>query len=350
MKNNHFALLSTIFALLFTLSSLVQAAPVSVDCDSGDLLTDAINSASPGTIILVSGTCRESVTITTNDLTLIGDDSGSRATLSGMDFPAPQSLITIDSAVRINISGFILEKGLFGILAKDNASVAIANTDTINNIIGIIITTSSHANLKDVNIKGTEPHAMVIGLEVTGGAVVRTEGIVNISGSASFGFDVIIASSLTLLNGAVFNSFENTLGGQVSVGSAFFADTDASMNIHNNATIGFSCNSGSSCRLFNASINANDNGLDGVDVVSAGNLEIDGHSVVTATNNGREGISIDDSTVNLFGFFSTDPGLPKIVTTNNGKNGVFLEFGSQLDIGHNGSIIATDNGAAGVGR
>ncbi len=346
MKNKYFTVLFSTSMLLFSFTSHAQT--VSIDCDSGDSLIDAVNGALPGTTILVSGTCYESITITTDDLTLIGDDSGSKATLSGITFPFPQSLITVESAVRVNISGFMLEKGLFGVLAKDNASISVANTDIVDNTIGISITTNAHAHLKDINIEGTEPRTMVLGLEITDSAVVRVEGTINISGSHAFGFQVITTSSLTLLKDAIFNSTGNTLGGQISVGSAFFANDNASMNTNENSTIGFSCNTGSSCLLFNASINANDNGLDGVDIVSAGNLEVDGHSVVTATNNGREGISIDDSTVNLFGFFSTAPGLPKIVATNNGNNGVFVEFGSKLDIGRNSAIIASDNGAAGV--
>lgn len=349
MRKNYLIEPLLAIGLFFILNTSAYAATVTVDCDSGESLNDAVIAATPGTTISVSGTCRESIKITTNDLTLVGDESGTRATLSGTTFFFPQSLFIIDGAVRVSLSGFNLDNGLFGVFAKNNASVAVTNTDAIDNIIGIHVLTNSHAHLKDVNMTGTAgAEKMALGLEVVDGSVVRIENSVNISGSLAFGFDIITGSSLSLLEEATFTSANNTLGGQISVNSAFFAAKNSTINTHNNATLGFSVNTGSTAMLFNAALNTHDNGLDGVDVVSAGNFEIDGHSIVTATNNGREGISIDDSTVNLFGFFSTAPGLPKIVSTNNGANGVLVEFGSKLDIGRNSSIIAADNGDAGV--
>ena len=100
--------------------------------------------------------------------------------------------------------------------------------------------------------------------------------------------------------------------------------------------------------LFNANMTASNNGLDGLDVVSASNFEVDGESQLTAEFNGREGVSIDNSTFNMFGFFSGVPGLPNVTANNNTINGVHVESTSKFDVGRNASVTALNNGNAGV--
>jgi nitrous oxidase accessory protein NosD len=156
MRKNYAKELFFCICMFFALNANIHAITVSVDCDSGDSLSDAITAATPGTTLSVSGTCHESINITTNNLTLTGNESGIRATLSGSHFVLPQSLFVIDGALRVIISGFNLHNGLFGIFAKNNASVSVTNTDAIDNIIGVHVLANSHVNLQDVNMIGTE--------------------------------------------------------------------------------------------------------------------------------------------------------------------------------------------------
>jgi len=53
--------------LLFLSVSAVANATV-VDCNAGDSLAAAVNAAVPGDTVSVSGVCRESIVITTNDI------------------------------------------------------------------------------------------------------------------------------------------------------------------------------------------------------------------------------------------------------------------------------------------
>ncbi len=330
--------------LFFSSCFTVHAATIAVNCDANESLGGAVATAAPGDTISVSGICREFVLITTNDLTLVGDDTGSKAIISGEGVFPPGNPLTVDGAVRVVIRGFITENGIFGISARNNASVSMANVESRNNIFGVHIATNSHAKLSNIDIANSQ----AIGLEIENGGVVEISDTLNVSGSNVFGLEAVTGSSLKVHENAVVNSFGNLLGGQISVGASLFVDRGAAINVTDNATIGLSINTGASAILFNSELNAMNNGRDGLDVVSAASLDVDGDSIVTSNDNGREGISIDNSIVNLFGFFSQEEELPKIVANGNVQNGVLVENTSKLDIGRNSSIEAFGNGAAGV--
>ena len=104
------------------------------------------------------------------------------------------------------------------------------------------------------------------------------------------------------------------------MGASIFLN-ESSVNVTDNFTIGFSINTGASAVMFNSHMNTSGHGLDGLDVISAANLDVDAESSVTASNNGRDGVSIDDGTLNMFGFF-VDPG-PKLTANDNGNHGRF---------------------------
>lgn len=306
--------------ILLSIYSTVEAAVVDVDCNTSPpgALSTAVAGAAAGTTINVSGTCRDAVIIDKDDITLVGNLNGSKASITGF---FPQDRITIDGASRVQISGFVIENGVFGIFSTANASFTLRDSDISNNILGMDVNNGSNAFI---------------------------EGIVTFSNNQSFGFEVINSSTLTIQGGAVCETSANTLGAQISVNSSLFAERGAGINVMNNATIGLSVNTGSTGMLFNANLNTHDNGLDGLDVVSAANFEIDGDSEINSENNGRDGVSIDNSTLNMFGFFSTQPGFPRLTSRANGGNGILVEEMSKLDVGRNSSIVATDNGAAGV--
>lgn len=64
--------LSTLLA-----SQTLWATSINVDCDTGDSLADALNSAPTGTQILANGTCAETLTIHKSDITGLSVDSKS---------------------------------------------------------------------------------------------------------------------------------------------------------------------------------------------------------------------------------------------------------------------------------
>jgi hypothetical protein len=57
---------------VFAAPSPALAAVRNVDCTKGETITTALMNAVPGDTIRITGTCRERITITTDQLTLVG--------------------------------------------------------------------------------------------------------------------------------------------------------------------------------------------------------------------------------------------------------------------------------------
>jgi len=331
-----------VFFIINGYAASAYAATIPVDC-TVDSLQSAIETASPGDTLSVTGLCEESITITTNDLTFIGNSSGVNAALSGANLFFP-TMISINNAARVSIEGFTISDGLFGVSAEAGATFTLSDSTINNMIIGMALKTNSNAALNTVTIDNVD----AIGLNATSGSTVEISGMVTLSNAKAFGLQIIDGAELKVTENSELILVGNLLGAQISGGSTLFMDTDSKIIADDNILIGFSINTGSSMVMFNADLSANRNGLDGLDVVSSANLDIDGDSTLTVNDNRREGISIDNGSINIFGFFSTQPGLPKIITNNNANNGIQVEFGGKLDIGRNSSIESTGNGKAGI--
>jgi len=244
--------------------------------------------------------------------------------------------------VRVALSGLAIENAITAINGKSNASFSLDNITASNNVLGIHLQSGAHVKMQDVNVI----NSTALGINLSQGAKMEVVGLVQVSGSGAFGLNVQ-NNSIVRVDGSELHLSDNFLGGQIVVSSSLFINEGA-VFANNNESLGLSINTGASAILFNATLDANNNGRDGLDAVSAANIDIDGTSTVNANNNGRDGISIDDGTINLFGFFVGENPGPKIIANNNAGNGVLVEFGGKLDIGINSSIDAKDNIAAGV--
>lgn len=320
---------------LFFICTIANSAVV--DCDNGGSLAEAVNMAVPGEVISVSGVCNETIHVKTDDLVIDGTGDATISPLSPSN-----NAITVDGAVRVAISGMFIQNGNAGVYGKANASFTLKDLIIENNILGINLESGAHAVLSNINVT----NALALGINVSQAAIAEIIGLVHVTGSGVFGINAQNNATVRV-DKAELQLVENFLGGQFVVSSSLFVDQGKLM-VNNNETIGLSINTGASAILFNANIETNNNGLDGLDTVSAANFDVDGTSTVTSNNNGRDGISIDDGTINLFGFFvGQNPG-PKITANNNRRNGVIVELGGTLDIGANSSIEAKDNTAAGI--
>ncbi len=336
------------FAAITLLATPAHAATMAVDCLTGDELAAAVSIATPNTTLDVSGVCNGPIHIASNDLALVGDGAGTNAIIQKPSFlPFPQDVVVVDGAVRVTLSGFDIQNGLVGVKGKSNASFSLDGVHVIDNIIGVSLD-SANTSLNNISITGTTPGSAVMGLTLENGASANISGEIEISGMIAFAINAQTNASITLKEDAVLRSHDNLMGGQISVSASFFSERNSESHFYNNSAIGFSVNTGSTGMLFNASLFTRNNGLDGLDVVSASNFELDGDSRVVSEFNGREGISIDNSTFNMFGFFSTQPSLPNVTSNSNGANGMLVESSSKLDVGRNASIITLDNANAGV--
>ncbi len=83
----------------------VAQEDITVDCAAGETLAAALAQAAPGTTILVSGTCMERVTMTTDRITLDGQGGaildGGGASPGG----ATEGVITIAGAQGVALTG-----------------------------------------------------------------------------------------------------------------------------------------------------------------------------------------------------------------------------------------------------
>ncbi|MDH5727598.1 MAG: hypothetical protein OEZ58_01225 [Gammaproteobacteria bacterium] len=325
-----------LFSITLALASESILADVNVNCNSGQSINAAILSASAGDIINISGACRESVLIDKDGITLQGDANSS---IQPMFFG---SAITIDGATRISVNNLTLQNGFAGVATKANASVSLRNITASNNVFGIFLQSGSHISSTDVNIKNSG----AIGVHAEEGSKLELLGNMDISSSAVFGLNFQTNSSLRVV-GTQLKTHANLLGGQITTGSSLFVD-EGEIIVEGNHTIGFSINTGASGFLFNAKLYSNRNGLDGFDIVSNANFDIDGSSSLISENNGRDGISIDDGTLNSFGFFVGENPGPLIAANTNARDGLRIEFSGKLDVGVNSRLEAKNNLALGL--
>lgn len=83
------------------------AVPKPVRCDQGDSLAAALKQARPGSTLIVSGTCREAVSITTDRLQLRGIAS---ASLDGSGSNA-QAVLSVDGARGVTLKNLVVRGG-----------------------------------------------------------------------------------------------------------------------------------------------------------------------------------------------------------------------------------------------
>ena len=144
--------------------------PSGVNCARPNAsVQDAVNKASPGTVITIEGTCFEDVTITTDDLTLQGDPAVGGA-VSGT--------ITIFGARRVVIDDLRVTGAGNGIHATNGASFTVQNNSAIsdNDETGIWIRRTASGEIRDSEINNNGQNEVQLpggwggGFAVTDGA------------------------------------------------------------------------------------------------------------------------------------------------------------------------------------
>jgi hypothetical protein len=249
-----------------------DSAVKKVKCDKGQTLTEALKKAKPGDTLQVTGTCQERVTITTDRLTL---DGGGSAVLDGGG-GGPTGLfvavVTIDGVQGVTLIGFTIQNGpSLGILGVGGAAFVVKGTTTRNHgAAGIFLNNNTSAELIDVEVKDSGG----IGIPVQNNSTAVLKGHISSTGSGSNGIAV---------------------------------------------------QSGSTLEIRGASVQASDNGGNGVDIVDSqaivfGYPESQG-SILTAHNNGGDGIFVATGSFSVFGggvSFAT------IGASNNDGNGIAI--------------------------
>jgi Right handed beta helix region len=252
-------------------------------CDKGQTLTEALRKAKPGDTLQVTGTCHERVTITTDRLTL--DGGGSAVLDGGVGGPTEffEGVVTIDGVQGVTLTGFTIQNGPSqGILGVGGAAFVVKDTTIQNNGVGIFLNNNASAEVTDVEVKDSG----VIGIAVQNNSTAVFKGNISSTGSGSNGVAV---------------------------------------------------QSGSTLEIRGASVQAIDNGGNGVDIgdsqaIIFGYPESQG-SILTAQNNGSDGIFVAAGSLSFFGgAFAGTGNLATISASNNG--------GSGIAIGLDGAVVS----------
>jgi parallel beta-helix repeat protein len=141
-----------------------NAATVAVDCDAGNTITSALAGVRPGDTVLVSGTCREHVSITT-EMARITLDGQKKTTIHHPGGPAASQHAVYIRGNEITIKGFTVTGGLDGIHLSGPASALIDGNVVVNNRgRGIHIDKGSIARILNTTIEGSGN----IGISITG--------------------------------------------------------------------------------------------------------------------------------------------------------------------------------------
>ena len=279
-----------------------------VDCDAGDTLTAALEAAEPGDTIRVTGTCTETVTITTDGLTLVGEGG---ATIDGGN--AGQDVVTIDGPLDLTITGFTVQNGAEGILAIHSASFALSDTIVQNN--------GSHGiELNEASAEFTNITSQQNG---RAGLIIARNSVIALT-------DSDLQNNLTGL--VVFNNATARLfGGNV---------------MSQNATQGFTVGLGGVAFSIGSTISVNDNGSEGVLILQDGNVQLIG-GVLEANNNGTDGIKLSQNSSIILGI--VEFGVPgEAFTLDNAGNGIKAATGSDVAASQIMPLTSRGNGGAGM--
>src|SRR4051812_7948808 len=146
-------------------SALVaNAATVSVDCDAGNTMTGAMSSMKPGDTMLVSGTCKEQVSVPP-EMVRITLDGQKKTTIQHPGGQAPSPHALYNRGKEVTIKGFTVTGGQDGIHLSGPASAVIdGNTVVKNSGRGIHIDKGSVARVLNTTVQESGS----IGIDITG--------------------------------------------------------------------------------------------------------------------------------------------------------------------------------------
>ncbi len=279
-----------------------------VNCDRGQTLNQVLATARPGDTIRVSGTCTETITITTDGLALIGED-GATIDAGGSD----EDVVTIDGARNVSITNFTVQNGSEGILAIDDATFELDNVTVQDNDSHAIELVRATANVTDI----TSQRNGRVGLIVARNSVANVTNATlqqNLSGLVVFSNSTVRLFGTNLLN--------------------------------DNATQGLTVGLGGVLFSIGSELQANDNGAEGVFVLQTGKIQLIGGALQTNGNH-THGLNLQQHATIIMGI--EEFGVPgTVVANNNAGHGVIAGAGSDVTASAIMPLTSQGNGQAGL--
>lgn len=335
----------SLLALLFALPLNGNAHDLVVDCDAGDSLAAAVEHAEENTAILVKGFCHEAIVIAKDGITLdgLGHEGTGSATISGDGIFTSTDVVLVDGVQRVVLKGIAIQDGIFGLALQRGATATLQSVSVKNNqVMGINMADKSLLMTNNVDVTNNG----VNGIEAIANSHITATGTLNVIDNNVFGIDVIHSSSIRLRK-ATANVHGNIVGMQVGItSSGFIEDDETLLDTSNNDSIGLTIVSTSSFFVFHGTIVSNNNGInDGLALFSNSSIDLDRTATIQALNNGRDGILLENSLLNIVQM----PGeAPDVTVSSNGRNGISAIQNASVDFVGNSTLKALNNQHDGI--
>jgi hypothetical protein len=241
----------------------------------------------------------------------------------------------------VTLSDFEVRNGLNGIVGINGAHLTLSNVSSHDNAgLGITLQAASSALLSDVSATDNGLH----GLDVQTGSAATVRGSLTASGNRVFGVNVN-GSSITFAEATVVAS-GNALGIQIATSAdAFINDSATTINVTNNHSTGLTVVSGAHLVSFGGVVTASGNPVAGVSVNSKGGLDLDAGSTLTSSGNGVGVLIQHASVMTVFNNpqFSGVPGFSTVNANQNTVAGIRVLTGSTLTLSNQARILSTQN-------
>ena len=324
-------------ACLIAAATAANAQKSVVDC-ANESLAPVLEKIKDKRTIEFTGVCSGPVVIRTDGVTLSGFGT---AIIDGGGADA----ITILGASDVTLSDFEVRGGLNGIVARNGAHLTLTNVSANGNArSGITLQASSSASLTDVAVRTNGLH----GLDVGNGSAITVTGDLTAAANRVFGVNVN-GSSVTFSEATVVAT-GNALGIQIATSAnAFLNDAATTINVTNNLATGLTVVSGAQLVSFGGAIVASGNPVAGVSVNSKAGLDLDAGSTLTSTNNGVGVLIQQASVMTVFNNpqFSGIPGFSTVNANQNTVAGVRVLTGATLTLSNQARVLSSQNGGIG---
>ena len=249
-----------------------------VDCDRGQTITRALERAQEGDTILIRGTCRETVTIMTDKLTLAGKAG---AVIDGEG--APENVITIDGARDVTLRDVVLQNGDGGLVIQRQASARLEGVTAQGNADdGIEVAQTASAVITNCKAQNNGDEGF---LTTINSSVVFLGGTIVSSGNGGVGVQATDSSSLFIFGTAV-EATENAQDGLGAFSSSLFVSDSSSLTLKDNGGRGLNL-AGNSEGNLRGTTTISGNGSEGILIFTSSNAALDGSILI-------EGNGFDD--------------------------------------------------------
>jgi hypothetical protein len=210
-------------AILCFFHSSVEAATINVDCGTGTLQS-AIDNASSGDTLMVSGACNENIILKKNGLIL---DGGGTSTTPGAMITGNNTRSVVLVEAHDTIKGFYITGGLYGVSVVAGSFAAIVDNIIQNNTdTGIVVSDNSTAFIGILNLDDTTASPNNINLNGNGIKVLRSSSarIIGNMISSNLGDGILVNKvshadiSDNIIDGNTANGVEVSMNSGINLG------------------------------------------------------------------------------------------------------------------------------------